>query len=216
VYIGIIRFLCTYIYASLFTYTAYHLVQNIQHTYLRAAFSQDISYYDGDTSGSISMQATSNGLLIQAGMSEKIGLFIQSISTFVAAFVIAFMSQWKLTLILFCIVPAVMIVVGGAGGFDAASNTIIFKIYAEAASYAENALTGIKIIHAFGLRSRVLAKYDSYLQDAYHRGMKKSIIYGFLFGGQYFVIYSGMGLAFWQGFGIIGRGEASDLSQIFV
>jgi ATP-binding cassette subfamily B (MDR/TAP) protein 1 len=46
--------------------------------------------------------------------------------------------------------------------------------------------------------------------------MKKSIIYGFLFGGQYFVIYSGMGLAFWQGFGIIGRGEASDLSQIFV
>ncbi|KAH6840670.1 P-loop containing nucleoside triphosphate hydrolase protein [Chaetomium sp. MPI-CAGE-AT-0009] len=182
VYIGIVRFVSTYIYSSLLTYTAYRLVQNLQRAYLEAAFRQEISYYDA----------------------------------FVAAFVVAFITQWKLTLILICIIPAIMIVVGGAGAFDAASNTAIFRIYAEAASYAENILTGIRIIHAFGLRSKVMARYESYLRDAYQRGMKKSTIYGVMFGGQYFVIYSGMGLAFWQGFAMVGRGEVTDLSRVFV
>ncbi|KAM0335328.1 hypothetical protein ACHAQA_000373 [Verticillium albo-atrum] len=216
VYIGVIRFVTTYLYASLFTYTAYHLVQNIQRTYLRSAFSQEIDYYDSGTSGSISMQATSNGLLIQAGVSEKVGLFIQSVTTFLAAFIIAFLFQWKLTLILICIIPAIMIIVGGAGAVDAATNPGIFKIYADAASYAENVLTGVRTVHAFGLRSRVIATYESSLQVAYEKGMKKSIVFGIQFGGQYFVIYSGMGLAFWQGFAMIGRGEVSDLSQVFV
>lgn len=85
------------------TYVAYHLVRAVQHDYLRAALRQEVSYYDQDVSGSISMQATSNGLMIQSGISEKLGLFVQSVSTFVAAFVVAFIAQWKLTLILFCI-----------------------------------------------------------------------------------------------------------------
>ncbi|KAM0549199.1 hypothetical protein ACHAPJ_009508 [Fusarium lateritium] len=43
VYIGIVRFVATYVYASLFTYVAYHLTRNIRRTYLKAAFSQEIA-----------------------------------------------------------------------------------------------------------------------------------------------------------------------------
>ncbi|KAH7133833.1 P-loop containing nucleoside triphosphate hydrolase protein [Dactylonectria macrodidyma] len=215
VYIGIVRLVSTYLYASLFTYTAYHIVRNIQYTYLRAAFSQEIGFYDGGTSGSISMQATSNGKLIQTGIAEKLGLFIQAISTFVAAFVIAFISQWKLTFIIICIVPAILIVVGGASVFDAIINTELFKVYAQAASYAENILSNVRTIHAFNLRPRVVTKYDSFLQDALHQGMKKNKFMGVIFGGQYFVVYSGMGLAFWQGFAMLERGEVSDLGTVF-
>lgn len=196
------------------TYAAYHLVRNIQYAYLRAAFSQEVGFYDRGVSGSISMQATSNGLLIQSGIGEKLGLVIQSISTFTAAFVIAFIAQWKLTLILICIIPGILVVVGIAGTFDAAQDAKLFKVYADAASYAENVLGNIRTIHAFSLQSRTLAKYNGFLEDAYRRGMKKSWIYGVMFGGQYFMIYAGMGLAFWQGFAMVTRGEA-DLGTVF-
>ncbi|KAF4456251.1 ABC multidrug transporter [Fusarium albosuccineum] len=220
VYIGIVRFVCTYLYSSLFTYNAYHLVRNIQHAYLRAALGQEIAFYDNaasgaSNSGSISMRASSNGKLIQAGIAEKLGLFIQAISTFVAAFVIAFITQWKLTLIILCIVPTILIVVGGVSIFDALVNADMFLVYAQAASYAENLLGGIRTIHAFTLRESVVDKYGSFLQTAYHRGMKKNKLYGVMFGGQYFVIYSGMGLAFWQGFAMMDRGEIQDLGTMF-
>ncbi|KAL5336638.1 P-loop containing nucleoside triphosphate hydrolase protein [Aspergillus crustosus] len=216
VYIGIARLVATYIYASLFTYVAYHLTRNVRHSYLRAALSQEVAYYDRGISGSISQQATTNGKLIHSGIAEKLGIVIQAISTFVAAFVIAFVKQWKLTLILIWMVPMLLVVLGTAGGFDALIETKILQIYAQAGSYAENVLGVIRTLQAFSLRPRVMAKYDSYLRDAYSQGMKKNRLYGIVFGGQYFVVYAGMGLAFWQGIAMLDRGEVSDLGTVFV
>jgi len=178
--------------------------------------SQEIAYYDRDASGSISQQATTNGKLIQSGIAEKLGIVIQAISTFVAAFVIAFVTQWKLTLILIFMVPTLLIVLGTAGGIDARIETKILQVYAQAGSFAENVLGGVRTLQAFSLRPRVMATYDSYLRDAYTRGIRKNKLYGIVFGGQYFVVYAGMGLAFWQGIAMLDRGEISDLGTVFV
>ncbi|RSL58355.1 hypothetical protein CEP53_006164 [Fusarium sp. AF-6] len=215
VYVGIVRLVSTYVYASLFTYVAYHLTRNIRRSYLKAAFSQEIAYFDQGVAGSIAMQATSNGKLIQSGIAEKLGIVVQAIATFVAAFVIAFISQWKLTLILICIVPALILIVGTLSVPDAKIETKILKIQAQAGGYAESIFGGIRTIHAFSLRSRVVAKFDTYLQDVFREGKKKNMLYGFMFGGEYFVVYSGMGLAFWQGIAMIDRGEVSDIGKVF-
>ncbi|KAL4911225.1 hypothetical protein BDW74DRAFT_184667 [Aspergillus multicolor] len=197
IYIGIARLVATY-------------------SYLRAALSQEIAYYDHGSSGSISQQAATNGKLIQSGIAEKLGIVIQAIATFMTAFVIAFITQWKLTLILIFIVPLLLIVLGTAGGLDAMIETKILQIYAQAGSYAENVLGGVRTLQAFSLRPRVMAKYDTYLQDAYAHGMKKNKLYGIVFGGQYFVVHAGMGLAFWQGLAMLNRGEINDLGTVFV
>ncbi|KAJ4313471.1 hypothetical protein N0V84_009396 [Fusarium piperis] len=215
VYIGIVRLVSTYVYASLFTYVAYHLTRNIRGSYLKSAFSQEIAYFDQGVAGSIAMQATSNGKLIQSGIAEKLGIVIQSISAFIAAFIIAFISQWKLTLILICIVPALLIIVGTLSVPDAKIETKILKIQAQAGGYAESIFGGIRTIHAFSLRSRVVAKFDTFLRDVFREGKKKNLLYGVMFGGEYFVIYSGMGLAFWQGIAMIARGEVSDIGKVF-
>ncbi|KAB8213879.1 P-loop containing nucleoside triphosphate hydrolase protein [Aspergillus novoparasiticus] len=213
--IGIVRLVATYIYASLFTYVAYHLARNVRQSYLRAALSQEIAYYDQGVAGSISQQATTNGKLIQSGIAEKLGIVIQAITTFVAAFIIAFVTQWKLTLILIFIVPTLLIVLGTASDLDAIIETKILQIYAQAGSYAESVLGGVRTLQAFSLQPRVVAKYDSYLQHAYTQGMRKNKLYGIVFGGQYFVVYAGMGLAFWQGIAMFDRGEISDLGTVF-
>ncbi|KAL4769338.1 P-loop containing nucleoside triphosphate hydrolase protein [Aspergillus nidulans var. acristatus] len=216
IYIGIVRLVTTYVYTSLFTYVAYYLIRNVRRGYLRAALSQEIAYYDRDVSGSISQQATTNGKLIQSGIAEKLGIVIQAMATFVTAFVVAFVTQWKLTLILIFMVPTLLIVLGTAGGVDAMIETKILQIYAQASSYAENILGGVRTIHAFSLQPRVMAKYDTYLQDAYAQGMRKNKLYGIVFGGQYFVVFAGMGLAFWQGLAMLDRDEISDLGTVFV
>lgn len=161
------------------------------------------------------MQATSNGKLIQSGISEKLGVFVQAVATFVAAFIIAFITHWKLTLIISSIVPALVFVVGGVAVLDGQIEIKMLKTYGQAGSFAENILGGIRTIHAFSLRPRVIAKYDTFLQDAYNLGMKKNLLYGVMFGGEYFVVYSGMGLAFWQGVNMIARGDIPDVGVVF-
>ncbi|CAI9633473.1 unnamed protein product [Alternaria burnsii] len=214
VYIGIVRLASIYLYGSLMTYVAYHLVRAIQHDYLQAALRQEVGFHDQGVSGSISTQATANGLMIQSGISEKLGLVVQSVTTFVAAFVIAFIAQWKLTLILICIIPASVLLVGGVGTYDTINNREVFKVYSDAASYAENVLSAMRTVKAFNLQTRTLARYKSYLDIALELGNKRSKTSGIIFGGQYFVVFAGMGLAFWQGFSMISRGE-TDLGTVF-
>lgn len=161
------------------------------------------------------MQATSSGKLIQSGTAEKLGLFVQAVSAFIAAFVVAFITQWKLTLITCCIVPVVLLICGVVSWFDVIVETGILKVYGQAGSYAESTLGGVRAVKAFDLRQRLVAKYKEYLEEAYRRGMKKNILYGFAFGGEYSVLYCGMGLAFWQGVRMLSRGEIADVGTVF-
>jgi ATP-binding cassette subfamily B (MDR/TAP) protein 1 len=73
----------------------------------------------------------------------KLGLSVSSVSTFTAAFVIAFIAQWKLTLITMCIVSAILLVVDALSIPDANIETDILKIQAQAGSYAESIFGGI-------------------------------------------------------------------------
>lgn len=215
VYIGIARFVLTYIYSTAMTYTALRLTRNVRHQYLRAALGQEVSFFDQGTAGSISMQATSNGKLIQSGTAEKLGQIFQASATFIAAFIIAFVSQWKLTLILICIVPALLIISSGAGAIDAGIETKILKTYAQAGSFAESVLGNIKATHAFSLGPRMVDRYTTYLDHAQTLGHKKNALYGVMFAGEYFVIFAGMGLAFWQGIAMISRGEVDSIGTVF-
>lgn len=215
VYIGIARFGCIYLYSTIMTHTALRLGRDLRHDYLRSALRQDISFFDHGSAGSISMQATSNGRLIQSGTSEKLGQMFQAASTFVAAFVIAFVSQWKLTLIAICIVPALILMVGTAGGIDAGIETQILKVYAQAGAFAEQSLGNVRTIHAFSLSSRIVNRYATYLEEAQLLGRRKNVLYGLLFAGEYFVMFAGMGLAFWQGIAMIARGEVDGIGVVF-
>ncbi|CAI4216063.1 unnamed protein product [Parascedosporium putredinis] len=200
VYIGIARFALTYIYSTLLTLVALRITCNLRGQYLRSAFSQNVAFFDLGGAGSISMQATSNGKLIQNALAEKLGQVFQALSTFVAAFIIAFISQWKLTLILICVVPALSLIVMISSALDAKIETKILQTYGQAGAYAE---------------PRMAEKYAAYTEAASLLGHKKNSLYAVLFAGEYFVIFAGIGLAFWQGIAMIVRGEVDDIGTIF-
>ncbi|KAM0338125.1 hypothetical protein ACHAPU_011435 [Fusarium lateritium] len=215
VYIGIARLGCTYIYSTLFTYVSFRVTNNIRQSYLQAALSQEVSYFDYGTSGSISIQGTSNGNLIQSGIADKLGLFFASLATFTAAFIIAFVSYWKLTLIIICIMPAIMLVIGTMATIDAGLDGKNLKVISQAAQCAETSLASIRTIKAFNLEPRIMHKYTSFLGTSRPLCRKKSGMYGVMFAWQYFVMYAGMSLAFWQGLRMIACGEVEGIGAVF-
>lgn len=215
VYLGIGRFFLSYIYNTLLTYSAYRVVRNIRHEYLRAALRQEVAYFDFGTGGSIATQATSNGRLIQAGIAEKLGLTFQGLAAFVTAFIIAFVVQWKLTLICLCIAPATMVVIGIVAGIEAGHETKILEIHAQANSFAEGIIASVRTIHAFEMRARLVDRFDKYLIEAHTVGEKISPLFGIMFSAEYTIIYLGFGLAFWQGIKMLSTGEIEEPGTIF-
>ncbi|GKT70594.1 ABC transporter [Colletotrichum tofieldiae] len=214
--IGIGRFILSYGYSTLFTLAAYRITRNIRYLYLKAGLSQEIAYFDAGIGGSIAMQATSNGKLIQAGISEKLGLVVQGLACFTAAFVLAFVTQWKLTLICCCIAPATLLVMGISSAMEASIEGKILKIHADGGSFAESILSSARNVQAFDLRTRLVRDFDRYLQEAHKLGNKKNVILGFMFSTEYFIIFAGMGLCFWQSIRMIATGEVEKPGDVFI
>lgn len=214
--IGIARFVLTFSYSTLFTLAAYRTTRNIRHLYLKAGLCQEVAYFDAGTGGSIAVQATSNGRLIQAGVSEKLGLVVQGLSAFVSAFVLAFVTQWKLTLITCCMAPATLIVMGVSSTIEASIETKVLKIQAQAGSFTESILSSARTVNAFGLRCRLVKDLDNYLQASRALGKKKNALFGCMFSAEYFIIFAGIGLCFWQGIRMIARGEVTEFGDVFM
>ncbi|CAI6093215.1 unnamed protein product [Clonostachys chloroleuca] len=215
VILGIGRAVLGYTYNTLLTYCSYRISRNIRRAYIKSALCQEVAFYDLGSGGSIATQATSNGKLISKGIAEKMGLTIQGISVFVTAFIVAFVTNWKLTLIICCIAPATILVMGVVAGIEAGYETKILEVYAQANSFAEGVIASARTVHAFEMRSRLVNKFDKYLDEAHGWGKKISPLLGFLFSAEYTIIYLGFGLAFWQGVRMLARGEIDDPGDIF-
>jgi ATP-binding cassette, subfamily B (MDR/TAP), member 1 len=182
--------------------------------FVKSVLRQNIAYWDSDEAASVSTQVTTSGNNVNNGISEKLSLTIQGISTFVSAFVVAFAVQWKLTLITISIVPTILVAVGICIAFDTKNEAQLLPIYSKAGTLAEEVFSTIRTVHAFWLQPLLSKKYDNYLGDAMTIGFKKSPIYAVLFSTEFFCIYSGYGLAFWQGIRMYWRGEISESGDV--
>ncbi|KAF2279256.1 multidrug resistance protein-like protein 1 [Westerdykella ornata] len=91
----------------------------------------------------------------------------------------------------------------------------MLSVYAKAGQLAEEVFATIRTVHAFWLHPLLTQKYDSLLIDAKRLGMRKSPNYAVLFSAEFFCVYSGYGLAFWQGIRMYFRGQIKDSGDVF-
>ncbi|KAL2127194.1 hypothetical protein VTI74DRAFT_11118 [Chaetomium olivicolor] len=114
-----LAFVLSYVYNTFLTYAGYRIVRNIRHAYVRSALGQEVAYYDFGIGGSIATQATSNGRLIQGGISEKLGLTFQGVGSLCHG------------------LHPTIIVMAVVSFIEAGIETKILEVYARANSFAE-------------------------------------------------------------------------------
>ncbi|KAF3479555.1 multidrug resistance protein 1 [Arthroderma uncinatum] len=214
VYLFILKFILVYIHTVAASIAAIRATKSLRLDFLRSLLRQDTSYFDSKKDGSPSVKVTANGNIITNGISEKLSIFVQSCATFVAAFAVAFGVQWKLTLITTCIVPAILIVTGVCMSIEVKSEDKLMAILSRSSLVAEEVFSSISTVHAFWLQPVMAKRYEGFLAELESVGIKKSPNYGTLFSTEFFCVYSGYGLAFWQGVRMYARGEVDEPGDI--
>ena len=178
--------------------------------FLTRLLQQDIAYFDSNQGGSPVVQVTTNANLVNQGISEKLGFAVQGVATFVAAFVVAFVVQWKLTLITICIVPVIIVVTSVCADIVVKQETNILRVNADAGSLAEEILASMKTVHAFSAFGKLTSKYDELSLESKRLGLTQSLNMAILYSVEFFCVYAGYGLAFWQGVRMYARGEIAE------
>ena len=150
---------------------------------------------------------------MQDGISEKIALTLTALATFITAFVIAFIKNWKLTLILSSTVFAIATIMASGSTFIVKFNKQSLESYALGGTVAEEVISSIRNATAFGTQDKLARQYDAHLTEAEKWGKKLKIALAIMIAGMMGILYLNYGLSFWQGSRFIVNGEAT-LSDI--
>lgn len=207
VYLGIAEFVLSYITTFIFIDRGEVIASRIKEQYFAAILRQNIGYFDKLGSGEITNRISSDTILIQEGMSEKLGYITENLSTFVVAFIIGFSFSYKLTLIMMSIAISIGI------AFAATSN--LMRVYftrsldgaSAGGSIAEEVLSSIHNVHAFQMQDRLADKYSKFLQISEHWALRAGAAVGFMTGFLWLGVYSDDALGFWQGSVLLAKNE---------
>ncbi|KAL2826352.1 ATP-binding cassette multidrug transport protein [Aspergillus pseudoustus] len=214
VYLFIAKFALVYMWTLCISVSSLRTTKSLRTAFLTRLLQQSISFFDASLSGSPVVHVTTNANLVNQGTSEKLGFVLQGSSTFVAAFIIAFVVQWKLTLITICIAPAILLLTAICSAFLVKAENEILHVNSDAGSLAEEVLASMKTVHAFSAFEALAGKYEAFAARARQLGLSQSLNMAILYSGEFFCVYAGYGLAFWQGIRMYARGEIAEPGSI--
>lgn len=209
VYLGIGEFVTIYVSTIGFIYTGEHVTQKIREHYLEAILRQNIGYYDKLGAGEVTTRITADTNLIQDGVSEKVGLTLTAISTFVTAFIVAYVKYARLAGICTSTIVALVVIMGGGSRFIIKFSKLSLESYGAGGTVAEEVISSIRNATAFGTQDKLAKQYETHLRVAERWGMRLQMALGMMVGAMFGIMYLNYGLGFWMGSRFLVAGEVN-------
>lgn len=198
-YIGIASFALIYIYIVCWSIFSRRLEARIRDRYFQALLRQDATFYDQRQAGELSSRLNADVQAVQSGTSEKVGICIACTSFFLTAYIVAFIKNWRLAAMLLSLIPAFFLMAGLGSKFSGKYTTAVSDAIGSASSIAQETLSNIAVVQAFGAGARLEAKFSSHMMTAQRKGIKKAFAAAVQAGTLYFIAYAANALSFWQG-----------------
>ncbi|KAF1987351.1 multidrug resistance-like protein [Aulographum hederae CBS 113979] len=197
--IATIYFAVTWGWAACWGMVGEMIARSFREALVERALGMEMTFFDVEAPDMTSI-LTEKTRTVQLGTSEKAGLFIQSISYFVAAFTVGFILDAKLAGILFAtIIPTMALVVCFGTRYITRYTKAAAEISESAAALADSAIRAVQVVQAFGASEALCDDYVRLLRRKVRVGIRKAIAGAIMLGCIYFVAYSANALAFYLG-----------------
>ncbi|XP_057969439.1 ABC transporter B family member 19 [Malania oleifera] len=215
VFLGLVVCLSSYAEIACWMYTGERQVSTLRKKYLEAVLRQDVGFFDTDArTGDIVFSVSTDTLLVQDAISEKVGNFIHYLSTFLAGLVVGFLSAWRLALLSVAVIPGIAF----AGGLYAYTLTGLTsksrESYANAGIIAEQAIAQVRTVYSYVGESKALNSYSDAIQNTLKLGYKAGMAKGLGLGCTYGIACMSWALVFWYA-GVFIRSGQTDGGKAF-
>ncbi|KAL8475590.1 hypothetical protein ACS0TY_028304 [Phlomoides rotata] len=195
-YIACVQWVACFLEGYCWTRTAERQASRLRTRYLKAVMRQDVGYFDLHVTSTAEVieSVSSDSLVIQDAISEKVPVFVMNLSTFVGSYVVGFIMLWRLAIVGF---PFLVLLVIPGLMYGRALMGIARKIrdeYNKAGVIVEQALSSVRTVYSFVGESKTAAAYSAALQGTVKLGIRQGLAKGLAVGsnGVVFAIWSFM------------------------
>ncbi|XP_029030793.1 bile salt export pump-like isoform X2 [Betta splendens] len=197
--IGAAVFVLGYCQISLWVTAAARQVRLIRKIYFSKVMRMEIGWFDCTSVGELNTRMSDDINKINDAIADQVGIFLQRFTTFVCGFCVGFVKGWKLTLVIVAASPLIGLATGLMALSVAKLTGMELQAYAKAGAVADEVLSSIRTVAAFGGEKKEVERYDRNLSSAQLWGIRKGLIMGIFNGYMWLIIFLCYGLAFWYG-----------------
>ncbi|KAK3942691.1 putative ABC multidrug transporter [Diplogelasinospora grovesii] len=212
----IARFGLNYINKFCFRLIGIRMSAAIRLHYLRSLFGQTIHVLDSMPSGTAASTITSTANILQLGISEKLGVFIEFTATIVAAIIVAFTYNWALALVTASVILFILIVLSILLPFIIKGQAKLTRAEAKGSSVATEAFGAIRMVTSCGAEGRISQRYAEWVRKAKQAGQFTSPFFATQFGLVFFGLYGAFALAFWYGIKSYSEGRLDNVGTVII
>ncbi|AQK97658.1 ABC transporter B family member 9 [Zea mays] len=203
----------------LFAVAGGKLIERIRALSFQSIVRQEISWFDNasNSSGALGTRLSVDALNVRRLAGDNLALIMQSIATLVTGFAIAFAADWRLALIITCVIPLV-----GAQGYAQVKFLKGFsedakEMYEDASQVATDAVGSIRTVASFCAEKRVVAAYSDKCEALRKQGIRSGVVGGLGYGFSFLMLFFTYGLCFYVGAQFVRQGKTTfpDVFKVF-
>uniref|UniRef100_A0A0D9YDK9 MDR-like ABC transporter n=1 Tax=Oryza glumipatula TaxID=40148 RepID=A0A0D9YDK9_9ORYZ len=195
------------------------LIQRVRTLSFQRIMHQEVAWFDkpSNSSGALGTRLSVDALNVRRLVGDNLALIVQAVATLITGFAIAFAADWRLALIITCVIP----LVGAQGyaqvkflkGFSEESK----EMYEDANQVAADAVGSIRTVASFCSEKRVVAIYNKKCEALRKQGIRSGIVGGIGLGFSNLMLYLTYGLCFYVGAKFVSQGKTtfSDVFKVF-
>ncbi|KAK4873211.1 hypothetical protein RN001_015240 [Aquatica leii] len=179
-----------YLATVLFNYTAFNQTFKIRELFFSRILNQDISWYDLNQTGDFASRIADDVKKVQEGIGEKVPIVMSYILVFITCVLQALFARWELALVCMASVPINLIAMGLMSWVTSKFTTQEITAYGAACAIAEEVLSAIRTVVAFGGEKKEKIRYNALLKHACNINIKRSFYNGICVGTMWLSMYA--------------------------
>ncbi|CAN6331337.1 unnamed protein product [Urochloa humidicola] len=208
---GAVYFLSLPLGSYLFSVAGCKLIRRIRLMTFEKVVNMEIEWFDypENSSGAIGARLSADAAKVRGLVGDALQLAVQNSSTLVAGLVIAFVSNWELSLIILALIPLIglngWIQMKFIQGFSANAKLM----YEEASQVANDAVSSIRTVASFSAEEKVMELYKKKCEGPIRAGIRTGIINGIGFGVSIFLLFGVYAASFYAGARLVEDGKTT-------
>ncbi|MCO5174030.1 MAG: ABC transporter transmembrane domain-containing protein [Trueperaceae bacterium] len=171
-----------------------------------------VSFFETRKTGELTSRLTADIATLQAAVSQQLAQFVNQGITLLGGLVVLLVLEWRLTLLMLGVIPAVVVAAAFFGRGLRKASTAFQDDLAEATAVADEAFASVRVVKSFTAEGWERDRYDRAIGDAFRSALKRVRLRAYFVPAVMLAMSAGLAVVLWYGgrlavSGALGSGD---------
>jgi ABC-type multidrug transport system fused ATPase/permease subunit len=191
--------LFTFVRYALFTIAGERVVARLRQQLFSSLIHQEIGFFDVTKTGELTNRLASDCTVIQDTVTANVSMSLRWVVGCVGGLIIIWIMSWKLTLIMFALIPLIAFGAWIYGKYVRTKSQAVQQALADAGAIAEETFGNIRTVRAFSSENSEIAAYSQQIWMSFGLAKKRAYAVAIFMGVTSLLTSAGTCAIMWYG-----------------